>query len=181
VNVSRRILTLCTLASVIPLASSGTPAGAQKPASSGRQTLAEVDAAALRQAIAKRKGKVVFVNMWATWCAPCVAEFPDMVKLYRKYHDQGLEVIAVSFDDEAAAALPFLSRQQADFTNFLKNRSQEVETFAKGFSREWSEKGMGALPASWVYDRKGEQKYFTMGRFDPAVLDRLLADLTAGR
>jgi peroxiredoxin len=45
------------------------------------------------------RGKIVLVNFWATWCAPCRVEMPSLVALYEKYHGQGVEIIGVSMDD----------------------------------------------------------------------------------
>jgi thiol-disulfide isomerase/thioredoxin len=135
----------------------------------------EVDVAGLRNAIAAHKGKVVFVNFWATWCSPCVAEFPDIVRLYQKYHSGGLEVIAVSFDPDAPTALPFLNRQKADFINLLRSPRLEDDAFITGFDKQ----AAGALPITWIFDRRGLKKYFTIGKFDPAAAEKLIADLLA--
>ena len=48
-------------------------------------------------------GKVVVINFWATWCAPCRAEIPAFVRLREQYHDKGLEIIGVSLDKEAGS------------------------------------------------------------------------------
>lgn len=139
------------------------------------RTLPETDAAALKKSVSRFSGKVVFVNFWATWCAPCVAEFPDLVKLYQKYHPLGLEVIAVSFDEEPAAALNFLDKHKAVFTNFRKSPKQEDEDFRIGFDRQWP----GALPASWLFDQNGKRVYFHMAKFDPMALDKQIGALLA--
>jgi peroxiredoxin len=56
------------------------------------------------------RGRVVLLNFWATWCAPCREEAPDLVALQNRYRKQGLQIIGVSLDDEPKAALAF-SRQ----------------------------------------------------------------------
>jgi thiol-disulfide isomerase/thioredoxin len=160
------------LALIIPF-SFGVGAAGARQAAPQKRSLTEVDGEALKKAVAGRKGKVVFVNMWATWCAPCVAEFPDVVKLYQKHHDKGLEVIAVSWDMEAAPAIRFLDKQRAEFINLLKSPKQEDEAFAKVFDKEF----VGALPASWLFDQKGKRVYYHMGKFDPVALDKLIASL----
>jgi hypothetical protein len=81
----------------------------------------------------------------------------------------------VSFDSDAASAIPFLDKQRADFINLLKSPKQDDDAFMKTFDKEW----FGALPASWIFDRKGNRQYYTMGEFDPAAVDMLIGKLLA--
>jgi peroxiredoxin len=62
------------------------------------------------------RGRTVIVNFWATWCAPCVAEMPSIMLLREKYAAQGLEVIGVNLQENAARIRPFLKQHDIDFT-----------------------------------------------------------------
>jgi thiol-disulfide isomerase/thioredoxin len=66
--------------------------------------------------LADLKGKVVLVDFWATWCGPCLAEIPNMKKLYEKYHDQGFEIVGVSLDQDREALEEFLAAKKLPWT-----------------------------------------------------------------
>jgi len=111
------------------------------------------DAPTIKAAIASHKGHVVVVNFWATWCGPCVAEFPALVKLHRKYAAKGVTVIAVSADsprDRVSKVEPFLRSKHASFTNFIQHAS-DPEVFIDAFDKSWS----GDLPRTLIYDKQG--------------------------
>jgi thiol-disulfide isomerase/thioredoxin len=57
-------------------------------------------------------GKVVLVDFWATWCGPCVAEIPNVMDQYEKYHDKGFEVVGVSLDEDRDALQQFVAEQK---------------------------------------------------------------------
>ena len=57
-------------------------------------------------------GKVVLVDFWATWCGPCVAEIPNVMEQYKKYHDKGFEVVGISLDEDREALEKFVADQQ---------------------------------------------------------------------
>jgi thiol-disulfide isomerase/thioredoxin len=57
-------------------------------------------------------GKVVLVDFWATWCGPCVAEIPNVLEQYEKYHDRGFEVVGVSLDEDREALEKFVTEQK---------------------------------------------------------------------
>jgi thiol-disulfide isomerase/thioredoxin len=107
----------------------------------------EMDLAAL---IEKHKGKVVFVDYWATWCEPCVEAFPHTVDAYEKYHDQGFTAIAVSFDeiDDELKVRRFLAEHRVRFENLINEY---------GIGTEYTEKfQLNAIPKFRLYDRKGK-------------------------
>lgn len=125
---------------------------AQRPASAAPRIEA-VDAKLLRQKLAKLRGKVVVLNMWATWCGPCVQEFPDLVKLDQAYRRRGVAVIGLSMDDpEKARQLvpPFLARQRAAFPVYTL-KPGDPSAVVRVFDQYWS----GSIPVTYVFDRAG--------------------------
>ena len=113
------------------------------------------DAPALKRAIAAQKGHVVLVNFWATWCGPCVAEFPAIVKVGRQYKAQGLSIIAVSADSAKSLHTkvePFLAKQGATFPAYLE-KSADPEDFINALDPTWQ----GDLPRTYIYDRQGRR------------------------
>ena len=125
----------------------------------------------LAEMVAAHKGKVVFVDYWATWCEPCVEYFPHTVEMHRKYKDQGLATIAVSFDEpeEEATAREFLAKQGADFENLLNAYGNGTEA-QDAFDLE-------VVPHFRLYNRQGElvQKWDNK----PPDADRLIEQLLA--
>jgi len=61
--------------------------------------------------VGQYRGKVVLLDFWATWCGPCRAELPSVIAAYKKYHDQGFEVIGISLDSDRDKLTAFLKRQ----------------------------------------------------------------------
>lgn len=134
---------------------------------------AEADAETVMKAVADKKGSVVLLNMWATWCEPCVEEFPDIIMLHNKYKDKGLEVITVSFDFVPSVADSFLAAQKTNFTNYLKSQEQDEHYFIIGIDEDW----YGALPATWLFDRNGERRYLVQDRFETEELEKKIVEL----
>ncbi|WP_221798825.1 TlpA family protein disulfide reductase [Oceanobacter mangrovi] len=98
---------------------------------------AEVDFDAL-------KGRVVYLDFWASWCGPCRESFPWMQKMHRRYADQGLEVIAVNLDQEAELYQQFLKQFPSDF---------RIERDPDGKLAEYF--GIETMPTSFLIDRDG--------------------------
>jgi len=72
---------------------------------------AETDLTGQPLSVASRKGKVVLVDFWATWCPPCRAELPNVIKTYQKHHGEGFEIIGVSLDSDRDKLDAFLKQQ----------------------------------------------------------------------
>lgn len=112
-------------------------------------TLTVTDEHGFADTIASLEGNVVLVDFWASWCPPCRAGFPHTVELYEEFHDRGLEVVSVSFDEADAhdAALAFLKENRAVFTNLRSTH---------GYYSDGPFETEGALPVLRVYDAQGE-------------------------
>jgi thiol-disulfide isomerase/thioredoxin len=130
-----------------------SPMGAAKAASNVPISVKAVSVPQIKKAIADRKGKVVVVNFWATWCAPCVAEFPDLVKLQSAYKDKDVVVISISANDVSEIkpdVLPFLTKSKAYFDNYLI-KATDPDVFINAFDPKWQ----GDIPRTFVYDKRG--------------------------
>jgi thiol-disulfide isomerase/thioredoxin len=115
--------------------------------------LVQGDAKALEAMIAAHQGQVVFVDYWALWCHPCVEFFPHTVEMHKKYREQGLRTIAVTFDepDQEQAVRKFLAEKGADFENLLSSYDAGPAAF-EGF-------GIDLVPHFRLYDRQGKLRY----------------------
>jgi cytochrome c biogenesis protein CcmG, thiol:disulfide interchange protein DsbE len=122
-----------------------------------------------RFSLASQQGKVVVLNFWATWCAPCRAEMPALDAFYRKHRGEGLEIVAVSMDtpkDEATAreimkefAMPAAFARDASF---------------RGYGRVWR------LPLTFVVDRAGvlrKEGWYADPGLDAALLEATVTPL----
>lgn len=87
--------------------------------------------------------KVLFLNVWATWCGPCRAEMPDMADLYRKLSPQGLSMVAVT-DEDAQTVRSFLEKKPYPFTVLVDPENILSRRF-----------GIGAIPTTFVIDSQG--------------------------
>ena len=114
--------------------------------------LQAIDGKTLKRAVADLKGKVVVVNLWATWCGPCVAEFPDLVRLHTEFRQKGLVVIAASVDEpeDKAKVAEFLKDQDCSFHVFMR-KAGSIDGFIDPLDKSWS----GAVPTTYIFSKDG--------------------------
>lgn len=147
--------------------------------SSSSSSVLEVDVAGLKKLLARdaKNRRPLLVNFWATWCEPCRAEFPDLVKIDADYRRRGLDFIAVSIDDptEIKTTVPqFLKEMRAAMPAYLLN-TKEPEAAIQFVDPNWS----GSLPATFLYDAQGKVVFRHLGRIKPvelrAAIDKVLS------
>ncbi|MCX7797629.1 MAG: TlpA family protein disulfide reductase [Melioribacter sp.] len=127
---------------------------------SDNSVIEKIDKNKLQKLIKERKGKVLFLNVWATWCAPCREEFPSIVKLSNEFKDVDFVGISVDFPEEVETKIiPFLKSNKSTFTNYV-NSLEDDEELINLLNEKWS----GAIPATFIFDKKGKLLYFLEGK-----------------
>lgn len=113
-----------------------------------------LDAAGEPANFADFKGKVVFVNNWASWCPPCVAEMPTIENLKNSFKGKDLAFVMVSFDQEPEKGLEWMQKRDIDLPVYFpgKNFPQEFMT--------------NAIPATFILDKQGSVVHRQMGMAD---------------
>jgi thiol-disulfide isomerase/thioredoxin len=112
-------------------------------------------------------GKTLVANFWATWCAPCVKEMPDLDALHKKY--PGINVVGLAIDT-ASNVEKFGSKVQVSYPLLVAGHGGIQHMRALGNKN-------GGLPFTVIFDSKGGQVKTILGQVDPNELDRLLAGL----
>jgi cytochrome c biogenesis protein CcmG, thiol:disulfide interchange protein DsbE len=116
--------------------------------------------------LASLRGHVVLLNFWATWCKPCIAEFPAFQRLEAEYSDAGLRIVAVSIDGGGAAVVgPFVRERGLTWTQLLDSEAHVRSTF------RWSR----GVPKTLLIDRDGTVRAYWIGPVDPFTPRNLAA------
>lgn len=176
-RLSRVVIAVCFC---VLLASFAAPTQKRKgrPAAKAPKppVVSAIDTEALKNLLTEQRERPLLVNFWATWCDPCRDEFPDLVKIDHDYRPHALDFVTISLDDfsEIKNDVPkFLSSMNATMPAYLLNVNDPEPAISAVDSR-WS----GSLPATFLYNAKGEVVYKHFGRVDAnelrAAIDKLV-------
>lgn len=98
------------------------------------------------------KGKVVLVDFWATWCGPCIAELPNLLSNYEKYHDKGFEVIGISLDNDRESLEKFMEERKLPWPVLYEDSDE-----SRGWSNPLAEKyGIMGIPTVILINAEGK-------------------------
>ncbi|WP_183556985.1 redoxin domain-containing protein [Mucilaginibacter sp. SP1R1] len=138
-----------------------------------------IDAGGIANLVKNKTDKLRLINLWATWCGPCVAEFPELVTIMHLYRDRGLELVTISADDltRKDKALSFLKGKQASGPNYIYIGDDKYKMI-EAVDAKWD----GALPYTMLVDPDGKVVYGKQGIINPEELKKIIFDdATMGR
>ena len=132
-----------------------------------------ITADGIKDLVKNNSNKLRLINVWATWCGPCVTEFPDFVDMNRMYRRRDFEFISISADEPAkkAKALEFLQKSQASNTNYIFNIDDKYKLI-EAIDPKWQ----GALPYTLLVEPGGKIVYAKEGPIDPAAMKKAIVD-----
>jgi peroxiredoxin len=132
-----------------------------------------IDEAGLKELIKNPTDKLRLINIWATWCGPCVTEFPDFISINRMYRRRDFEFISISADDptKQEKVLKFLQQQQASNINYLFS-SDDKYKLIEAIDPKWQ----GALPYTILVEPGGKIIYGKQGPINAPEIKRMIVE-----
>ena len=132
-----------------------------------------IDEPGLKELLQNKSDKLRLINVWATWCGPCVAEFPDFITINRMYRGRDFEFISVSADSPTNKdkVQKFLQKQQASNKNYLFSIDDKYKLIEL-IDPKWQ----GALPYTILVEPGGKIVYAKQSTIDPEVMKKMIVD-----
>jgi len=135
--------------------------------------LKSLDEETLRKLVRNDTDKLLLVNVWATWCGPCVAELPEFVTMHRMYRGRAFQLVTISLDepDQKDDALKVLKEKHVSATNYLSTIADR-DRLADLLDKEWA----GPVPHTVLIAPGGKVIYRKTNQVDPLAVKRAIAD-----
>ncbi|HKJ44200.1 MAG TPA: TlpA disulfide reductase family protein [Balneolales bacterium] len=112
--------------------------------------------------LSDQKGKVMLLNIWATWCPPCREETPELEALYKKYKNKGLIILGVSVDKQGESVVrPFIKKYHVTYPIYIDKSGKVMSKYGPT---------MG-IPTTYIIDKRGDLRYFTVGALTKKELE----------
>jgi thiol-disulfide isomerase/thioredoxin len=148
------------------------PAAEAEP-SGGAVTSPVAELPAILAAVKAPGARAVLVNVWATWCEPCRAELPELMRFYRAHKASGLRLVMVSADGESDRAVVEKVLREAGFDGPAFIKRGDDDAFINALEPRWS----GALPVTVLFDGTGARQQFWPGPVGETALQKPVAAL----
>lgn len=135
--------------------------------------LDSIDVSGIKTLLQNKSDKLRLINVWATWCGPCVSEFPEFITINRMYRKRDFEFISISADDPAKKekVLQFLKKQQASSTNYIFSLDDKYKLI-EAVDPNWQ----GALPYTILVEPGGKIVYAKEGPIDPRLMKKTIVE-----
>jgi len=131
------------------------------------------DEAGIKDLLKNNSGKLRLINVWATWCGPCVTEFPDFITINRMYRGRDFEFVSISADNPSQKdkALEFLKTSQASNKNYIFNTEDKYKLI-EAIDPKWQ----GALPYTILVEPGGKIVYAKWGRINVSEMKKTIVE-----
>jgi thiol-disulfide isomerase/thioredoxin len=136
-------------------------------------TLDSISESGIKDLLQNHSDKLRLINVWATWCGPCVTEFPEFITMNRMYRKRDFEFVSISADEMAKEnkALQFLQKQQASTKNYIFSGESKYKLI-EAIDPKWQ----GALPYTLLVEPGGKIVFAKEGIIDPAELKKAIVE-----
>jgi thiol-disulfide isomerase/thioredoxin len=157
-----------------PTSSSGSTADASAPPEF-KQEMTALDGSKTTLA-QKYQGKVVLVNFWATWCAPCRGEIPYFIQFEKKYASRGLAIVGIAMDEEGKKKVePYVTNERFKVDGASEAMNYPILLGNDSIAEQFG--GLIGMPTSYLYDRNGKRVKTMIGVVNPQELTKVIESL----
>ena len=161
---------------VIVLIFPGKRNNAPADSKSGYDNIWVIDKDQLSSLINNRNGRVLFVNVWATWCIPCVEEFPELIKLHDSFNGKPIDFVSLNVNllaGKDSLVIPFLQKKKSNLDIYMANKDN-VDGLLDLLDKNWS----GVVPVTFIFDKDGNRQVSIVGKrgydFFKSSIDNLI-------